>query len=272
MDVGFEACRCCKGKTELLSVSKILSYDGNYTICKGCKSVQVDSPHWLQEAHTNAISQFDTGLVSRCTSASRILGSFLLLQRDPIIVGLDWGGGTGLLTRLLRDLGFETFSYDKYAVGDLAHGFTLTEKEIHQEATFISAIECFEHLQDPIETFSPLVTNKKYFIFTTEVLPSPLPNPSGSDWWYFMPESGQHVTFASSTGLIEFQKILGFSNYLNLGNIHIYSRQKFNARTIIVMKFRILRWIHTRMILPLSRQKHSLAVRDRDLLLSRSVI
>jgi len=267
MVVDLEVCRCCQGGTDFLSDSKILNYEAKYTVCRECKSIQVDSPHWLDEAHTNAISQFDTGLVSRSMSASRLIGSFLKLQNDSNIKGLDWGGGTGLLTRLLRDLGIDAYSYDKYAAGDLSHGFVVTEEVTHREATFISAIECFEHLPNPIATFAPLVKNKKYFIFTTEVLPNPVPNPADNDWWYFMPESGQHVTFASLSGLNEFRKQMSFEYYLRLGSLHIFSREKFRLVTVLVMKLKILRWIHTHVVLYLSSRSCSLTVNDRDSLL-----
>ena len=75
-----ERCRCCMGKTTYFSTAKILDFTATYSICSKCSSIQVDDPVWIERAHSKAISNLDTGLVSRCLSASRLISTLLFLE------------------------------------------------------------------------------------------------------------------------------------------------------------------------------------------------
>ena len=162
-----EECRCCKGKLKFFSSARVLSYKADYYQCTNCGSLQIENPHWIVEAHSAAISVLDTGLVARCLSASRLIGVFLFLERKNNSNGIDWGGGTGLLTRLLRDQGFNVLSYDKYIDGQHSKGFNISSSELNSSNDFLIAIECFEHLENPIALLIDAVAKKDYFIFTT---------------------------------------------------------------------------------------------------------
>ena len=239
----FETCRFCNGESEFLCISDILTFSATYTRCANCKSVQVDSPHWINEVHKKAISSFDVGLVSRGISASKLISVFFFMQREMSIAGIDWGGGTGLLTRLLRDLGLNFKSHDKYATNSMAEGFTADEDLAKEDYDAVLAIECVEHLENPFFDLVDAVSGVSYFLFTTETLPHPLPNPTKREWWYYMPESGQHITFASDKGLEFLSKRLNFQYNMTFGSIHVFSKKKVKWPTRYILKRRFLRFV-----------------------------
>ena len=238
-----DSCRFCEGKSEFLCTSEILTFSATYTCCANCKSVQVDSPHWISDVHKKAISSFDVGLVSRGVSASKLISVFFFLQRELTITGIDWGGGTGLLTRLLRDLGLNFKSHDKYASNIMAEGFSTDDDLANEDYDAVLAIECVEHLENPFSELVDSVSGTSYFIFTTEILPNPLPDPSKKEWWYYMPDSGQHITFASKRGLDILAKRLGFQYNTTFGSIHVFSNKKVKWPTRYILRIRFLRFI-----------------------------
>ncbi|MBI3429127.1 MAG: methyltransferase domain-containing protein [Actinobacteria bacterium] len=261
--VSKERCRCCAGATSYFSTARILDFTATYSKCAKCASVQADNPTWIEKAHSKAISNLDTGLVSRCFSASRLISTLLFLEGKRAAEGIDWGGGTGLLTRLLRDQGFEVRSYDKYARAEHAEGFEATLKEAEETATFITSVECFEHLINPVDAYKEVTSKKEYFIFTTEIIDTPPPDPAEGIWWYFVPESGQHITFASKQGLDEFRKILGFDNYVRFGSLQVMSRSRLKLTTRFVLGIRVIRSLAILFIPEFLNRRFSLALSDK---------
>jgi hypothetical protein len=261
-----ELCRCCKSELELFSSARVLTYKADYYQCTNCGSLQIENPHWIGEAHSAAISDLDTGLVARCLSASRLIGVFLFLQGRNKWTGIDWGGGTGLLTRLLRDQGYDVLSYDKYIDGQHSKGFNITSNAVNFSKDFLIAIECFEHLEDPIGLLLDAVAKKDYFIFTTEIINSPPPDPAKGEWWYFMPESGQHITFASKAGLTAFSKHLGFNFLTSFGSLHIMSRKRIKFKTRSLLKVRPFRQLLILIVPELLSKRQSLTLLDKEFL------
>lgn len=257
-------CRFCYSKVEHYSTSSILGFKAEYYRCQNCFSVQVRNPTWLEEAHTNAISKFDTGLVTRCFSAANIIGSILALEGLRFSRGVDWAGGTGLLTRILRDQGFNAFTIDKYAQPLHAHGFELTKVEASIPATFISAIECIEHLESPLEELIEFTSNKEYFFLTVDLISRETPDPVNNEWWYYLPESGQHITFPTAAGLLIFGKKLGFDHYFRVGAMHVLSRRKLKIKTRFLMSIRILRVLILLLLPRFLMKKHSLTSKDQE--------
>ena len=267
----FSICRCCLGETSHFSTTIILGFSAEYFICLNCSSVQVHNPIWIEQAHSKAISNLDTGLVSRCISASRLTATLLYLEGKKGSRGLDWGGGTGLLTRLLRDQGFRVLSYDKYAKAEHAEGFESTQVQSEEPATFVTSIECFEHLVSPIDVFKSVTQKKEYFMFTTDVIDTPPPDPAKATWWYYVPESGQHVTFVSRKGMEEFRNILGFTYYVAFGGLHVMSRSKLRTITRLILGTRVLRGLAILLIPEVLNKRFSLAVDDKAEIATRKL-
>ena len=164
----------------------------------------------------------------------------------------------------MRDLGFHMRSFDIYADGNLAEGFQALLSDFELSTTYVTSIECFEHLEDPIANFKTATRYTKYFFFTTELMPNPTPDPATSNWWYFLPETGQHITFLSRTGLDRFKELLGFDHYLRIGTLHILSRKPIRKITKIIMGNGVLRK-STLIIMPIYlAKKYSLLLRDKE--------
>jgi hypothetical protein len=193
--------------------------------------LQISDAPWLSLAHTTGISNTDTGAASRSISVAKLVIAFFKLQHHLNNSGIDFGGGTGLLTRLLRDSGFKVTSFDPYSSQFFSSGFQATLQDLKKEKTFLLAIECIEHLENPFEIFQDVLSNKQFFMFTTETNSTPSQSPNSiNPWRYFSPKEGQHISFASSMGLQFFRERLGFDHYVKINELHIFSRQKISRR------------------------------------------
>ena len=106
------ACPICSGSMESCFTAQVLGkYSAQFEVCKNCGFLRAYEPHWLDEAYSRAIAAADTGLVMRNIALACKLAGALYW-----IVGergegryLDAAGGYGMLTRLMRDLGFDFY-------------------------------------------------------------------------------------------------------------------------------------------------------------------
>lgn len=215
-----EICRLCSGTTVPVFAIKILGrYDVMSFRCSDCASLQFERPYWLQEAYSSAIAAMDTGAVERnivCQVGISMIAGVLQLKGRF----LDFGGGTGLLCRLLRDRGFDAYVYDKYAESAYASAFSVElSKQNSLSVDLLSAVEVFEHFDEPKRQLAELFAiQPKVLVATT--LPY---SGEGVDWWYLSPETGQHVFFYSRRALRETADRFGYS-YFAAGAFHIFTR------------------------------------------------
>lgn len=87
-------CPICDARMLFFDKAKILrKYDVNYWRCSVCGYVQTDSPYWLEESYSSAITDSDIGLPMR---------NYAMAERTAGIIGmclsntktyLDFGGG-----------------------------------------------------------------------------------------------------------------------------------------------------------------------------------
>ena len=140
-------CKICSHESRRVHSGTILNkYNIDYFQCENCGFVQTENPYWLKESYDSAISISDTGIISRNLFFSKITMIIfsILLQRKGTF--LDYGGGYGILTRLMRDYGFDFYWYDKHAVNSVARGF---EGETHNKKYHgITSFENFEHFEN----------------------------------------------------------------------------------------------------------------------------
>ena len=71
-------------------------------------------------------------------------------------------------------------------------------------------------------------------IFTTELLPYPLPKPS--DWWYYGLDHGQHISFYSKRTFQFLARKYGV-NYFNLDNLHLLTNKNIPNFALKILKF-----------------------------------
>lgn len=198
-------CRCCGLNTNFYDSDNVFGRKAFYYKCFDCNSIQIDNPDWLDDAYKEPIPSNDRGLVFRSFNVSRLIAIFLYLEKRIGQPALDWGGGYGLLTRILRDLGFEFYNFDFYVNGIFSPDYNLTKENVDKKKfDVLCAIEVFEHLTNPFESFGSITNHSEILIIGTELVPNKIVKPSNHDWPYFQPITGQHITFASKKGIRKF--------------------------------------------------------------------
>lgn len=222
-------CPICSGSMRHVFHAQVLSkYEANYQLCDSCGYLMVEDPHWLEEAYGDAIAQADTGLVMRnITIATKLVGIlYFALGIRGNAPCLDVAGGYGVLTRLMRDFGFNFYWADPYCKNLIAPGFEYSDSIGACDA--ITAMEVMEHLQDPVDFVRTQIANNhaKYFVFTTELFEGAPPSPKA--WWYYSFETGQHIGFFQKKTLVEVAKRLNM-NFSSTGGMHIFSHAPINT-------------------------------------------
>ena len=206
-----------------VSVKKFFNkYDVEYYLCPDCGLLQTETPSWLGEAYNTAIADIDTGIINRNLINSKRLEPILYRLFPSNAKFVDEAGGYGLLTRFLRDKGFDCYSFDKFCENIFAKEF-LPTNDLTMNA--ILAFEVFEHLED-ITKFvkeSFIKYKCKTILFSTLVFENEVP---AKDWWYYTTESGQHISFYQPKTLSKIAKSLGCTYYRITKNFAYYYGQK----------------------------------------------
>jgi hypothetical protein len=192
-------CFICQAPTENFGKATLLGkYSVFYYRCSQCGFVQTEEPYWIEEAYAEAISHADVGLVQRnqrrLPIVTALIGTFFQAGGKFI----DYGGGYGLLVRLMRDAGFDFYRSDRHCTNLFARGFE-AEQEGNGSFELLTAMELFEHLVDPIGEIERMLGYSRSIFFTTLLLPDPAPKLG--NWWYYVPEQGQHISFYTRKSL-----------------------------------------------------------------------
>ena len=144
-----EICKICNSESKLIFNKTVLGkYPVDYFYCRNCGFLQTEKPHWLEEAYRCAINDLDTGLLQRNIYYSKIATVILSRYFKKDAEFLDYGGGYGIFTRLMRDNGFNFFIYDPNCPNLFAKEFQFNP-EINQ-ISLITSWECFEHFENPL--------------------------------------------------------------------------------------------------------------------------
>ena len=225
-------CKICNSNAHQIFTSKILKkHDAKYFKCDNCAYLFSEEPFWLDEAYSRSINLSDTGLLDRNIYFSKVLSVIIFFCFNKNGTFLDYAGGYGVFTRLMRDIGFDFYWHDPYTQNLFANGF---EKEVKPESEFelITAFEVFEHLVNPKEELEKMLSYSKTIIFSTELMPKDIPDPK--EWWYYGFNHGQHISFYSEKTLRTLAKQFKL-NYYNVNGIHILTDRKLYKSVIILM-------------------------------------
>jgi hypothetical protein len=219
-----QTCPICSGDRRVYFQEKILTkYTVDYLYCDRCGLLQTEEPYWLDEAYSDAIADADTGLIQRNIKAAQRLSSLLFFLFDPDGRYLDIGGGYGILTRLMRDIGFDFYWSDQHCKNLFSRGFE--GEPINQNFSAITAFEVLEHIHNPLEFIQDFFsrTGTSTLIFSTEVFEGKPPLPDS--WYYYAFNTGQHISFFQRKTLDTLAKKLFLSLY-SWRNFHILTNQK----------------------------------------------
>ena len=217
----FIKCRLCDGTANFEFARQAADGDViDYFICTNCGSLETEDPYWLTSYHPSGegdLLNLDTYAAER-TLRSRV-SIYLIwrlvgfhMQREKL---LDWGGGVGLLVRLLRDIGIDAHLYDKYASNHYASGFSMSMMEKYD---MVTAFEVLEHLIKPSKELADLFDLQP----TVVVASTMLFNGQGADWSYLGPAKSEHVFFYSERALRLIGNRFGYSVEILKTNIIIF--------------------------------------------------
>lgn len=109
---------------------------------------------------------------------------------------LDFGGGHGLLSDLLRDAGWTSTSYDPF-VDEGVEPARLGRFDL------ITAFEVFEHVPAPrglARTLASLMKDDAVILFSTLLSDGNVAKHRRLDWWYAAPRNG-HISLYSRSSL-----------------------------------------------------------------------
>lgn len=224
-------CKICEQQSNPLFKAKVMGkYEVQYYQCGNCQFVQTEDPYWLEEAYNSPINHSDTGIVLRNSRLSRIVGAIIICFFDKNKEAVDYAGGFGMFTRMMRDAGFDFYWMDPYVKNELSRGFEAKEGKKYHIATTFESFEHFDQVFDEMKKITNIADN---IIASTEMIP--LPPPALEDWWYYAPEHGQHIAFYTKPAFKILAKKLGM-HYYNLDNVHILSKKKLNPLTSWIFK------------------------------------
>ena len=222
-------CLICKQQSDPVFAAKILNkYDACYFRCSRCGFIQTETPHWLGEAYESAITSLDVGLVQRNLDLAKLTEKIIDQVFDREARFLDFAGGYGLFVRLMRDKGYNFFRQDKFCPNLFAANYDLNDLPPSTRFELVTAFEVFEHLPDPCQETQRMLELSDSVFFTTEMVPSS-PIARSEDWWYFAPETGQHISFFSTNALEILAAQVNCYLWTDRNTTHLLTRKKLKA-------------------------------------------
>lgn len=217
---------CSNELTALFEAQIMFSYNISYYKCTGCGSIQTEKPYWLNEAYENAITATDIGLLSRNIDLSTKVFDLITKTFDSSKKFLDFGGGYGVLVRLLRDKGLDFYRQDIYCQNIFAINHNISDLgENERRFELVSCFEVFEHVTEPFKLFEELLTYSSNILMSTVIIPEKSIS-SPNDWWYFAPETGQHITFYTMKSLELIADKYAMNLYSDGQGLHLFTSKK----------------------------------------------
>ncbi len=142
------------------------------------------------------------------SNAERLLELFGAKSGE--IVHLDFGGGSGVLSKKLSESGWCSVSYDPFVDKNIS---------IAQLGRFdlITAFEVFEHVPDVkklINDMASLLNPDAVILFSTLISDEYISKEQKLDWWYAAPRNGHISLFSQkSLGMLSSKKNLFFGSF-----------------------------------------------------------
>lgn len=258
-------CKICSHVTRKIFSSILMNkYKINYFYCNNCGFLSTEEPYWLDEVYANPISKFDTGHIIRNIRLADQMTTLLSIFFDAKGRFVDYAGGNGILVRIMRDIGFDYYWNDKYAQNLYSSRFEWDINSAKLEVEAVTIFESFEHFVEPMQELKQLLSISKNIIFTTELLPNPIPLPN--EWWYYTLERGGHISFYSEKTL----KYIATQNglhYFHLNNLHIFTKKN----NISNLKLKILKLNKLGLNKLLSRRLKSRTWKDYEYIRTSSI-
>ena len=222
-------CPICKGHTspiDVLDLSRSCGVAGEpipmtfvpiyYFICDDCDFVFApEMCSWPKQKFKDLIYnseyvQVDPEYLEKRPSANAQGIDRLFGDQKLKIKHLDFGGGNGHLSELLKTRGWNSLSYDPFENPEM-------NAEELDNFHFITAFEVFEHVPDPhamMDELSKFFSHDSLMFFTTLLSDGHISRSKRLTWWYCAPRNG-HISLFSRKSL----NLLAKRHGLNYGNI-----------------------------------------------------
>jgi hypothetical protein len=225
-------CNICSSETKLLFATLVMNkHQVEYHKCTQCEFIQTEKPYWLNEAYSSAITSLDIGYVTRNISLSEVVSSIVQSSFNDKGDFIDYGGGYGLFVRIMRDKGFKFYLQDPYCQNIFANYFDTSSFDEKKQFELLTTFEVFEHLDNPLFEIDKMFKRSSSVLFTTELQPNNNITKI-SDWWYFAPETGQHISLYSLKSLQFLAKKYNCNLYSNNYNLHLLTPKKFTFNPV----------------------------------------
>ena len=222
-------CGLCSGPVAHAYDERVLGkYDVKYGICGACGSLQTERAYWLDEAYPTDVNVDDEHYLFRNLLVQRNMLFLLRLMQTPRSAKiLDYGGGLGIVPRLLRESGYNAFCYDTYTTSpfpDVAwHG---------DKADAMLAVELFEHLGDQAGEIA------RMFAFAPDWFYVRTWRYFGQDrhWDYIAAHHGQHTFFYTDAAMRLIAERHGYHVHLPTEVDAFFSRQPLTGAQKTMMR------------------------------------
>ena len=234
-------CKVCDARAHFFGDTTVLKkYKVHYFRCELCGFIQTEEPYWLGEAYSTAIARQDVGIMHRNLANCEVTSAVLTLLFPQVSQALDFGGGHGVFVRLMRDRGFNFFWADPHASNDYARGF---EYKPGARVDFITAFEVLEHLPDPISGFREIMSLSDNVFVSTCLIPEPPPRLN--EWWYYVPTTGQHISFYTKESLCRIAARYN-RHVISAGAYHLFAKEpKSHLLLRIATRLRMARFLNS---------------------------
>lgn len=244
---------CSKIAKPVCSVMIFRSLQRDLYQCQSCGTCFYPRPDWLERAYSKAISDLDTGIVERANDVANVMTPIIFSLRSRTRAFLDFGGGLGLFSRVMRDRGWRFQSVDPLATSV----FSIPDFDT-RVVDIVTMIEVLEHLTDPLETICEILQFTDNIFISTHLIPA-----SGikSDWWYLLTDTGQHIFFPSVKGMEIIAQKLQMHLVTNGVNLHLLMKKRPSWITKFLIKHQRFAWLIGYLSIPLRRSK-SLSATD----------
>ncbi|MEM1171066.1 MAG: glycosyltransferase [Cyanobacteria bacterium P01_H01_bin.35] len=219
-------CKICDSICLNFAQAQILNkkYKIDYFQCQNCNFIQTEYPYWLTEAYTQAIASSDEGLIFRNLMLSQITKNLIDKLFNPEGKFLDFGGGYGLFSRLMRDIKYKFYWQDKYCKNLFAQNLKATP---NQKYELVTVFEVLEHLVNPIAEIKEILNYSSNILFSTEILPTN--NPKPDQWWYYALNEGQHISIYTVKSLQIIAQKFHLNLYTNYSSLHLLTEKKISS-------------------------------------------
>ena len=193
-----------------------------YALCEGCGFCFAPELYsWSQQDFATHIYNDDYVLADPDYVEARPTGNAGMVVAGfgdyaAEIRHLDYGGGAGLLSKLMGEKGFDSTSYDPFVT-------TGTDPATLGTFDLITAFEVFEHASDVNALMAALSALRKpngIILFSTMASDGQIAPNTRLTWWYAAPRNG-HISLFTKASLAHLAGRYGFNFGSFNDNLHV---------------------------------------------------